>query len=190
MEKLDPQPSVTCPAEMFTGDVYFDVLSRGEHPSRMRVNTVRFTPCARTAWHSHSLGQTIHVTDGLGIVATRDQVIVMRPGDTVHTPPGQEHWHGAAPDHFMSHLAMCEDDDASWGDHVSDAQYEAAVSHPTPHGGLSHGAPTARPHRRPGQPALARRVGGVIVAPRGPTSWRGAEAVATASSSRRSSSCR
>jgi quercetin dioxygenase-like cupin family protein len=94
----------------------------------MRVNTVRFTPCARTAWHSHSLGQTLHVTEGAGVVATRDQVIIMRTGDTVHTPPGQEHWHGALPDQFMSHLAMWEDDDATWGDHVTDDEYAAAAT--------------------------------------------------------------
>ncbi|MCW2747005.1 MAG: transcriptional regulator [Nocardioidaceae bacterium] len=115
------------PAEIFTGDVYFDTIARGEGVSHIRVNSVRFTPCARTAWHSHSLGQTLHVTDGFGIVATRDTVIVMRPGDTVHTPPGEEHWHGALPDHFMTHLAMWEDDDATWGDLVTDQEYEAAV---------------------------------------------------------------
>lgn len=132
MEKLDRQPSVKGPAEMFTADVYFDVIARGADPSRMRVNTVRFTPCARSAWHSHSLGQTLHVTEGLGIVATRDQVIIMRPGDTVHTPPGQEHWHGALPDHFMTHLAMWEDDDATCGDHVTDTDYDAATRHAAP----------------------------------------------------------
>ena len=89
------------------------------------------SPCARTAWHSHSLGQTLHVTEGIGIVATRDRVIIMRPGDTVHTPPGEEHWHGALPDHFMAHLAMWEDDDATWGDHVTDDEYASATAHAT-----------------------------------------------------------
>ena len=56
--------------------------------------------------------------DGIGIVATRDRVIIIRPGDTVHRPPGEEHWHGALPDRFMTHPAMWEDDDATWGDHV------------------------------------------------------------------------
>jgi quercetin dioxygenase-like cupin family protein len=97
MRILDKQPSVKGPPEWFTGDVYFDVIARGEGESRMRVNTVRFSPCSRTAWHSHSLGQTLHVTEGIGIVATREQVIIMRPGDTVYTPPGQEHWHGPHP---------------------------------------------------------------------------------------------
>ena len=69
MEKLSKQPSTKGPAEMFTGDVYFDVVCRGEEPSRMRVNVVRFAPCARTAWHTHAMGQTLHVTDGVGLVA-------------------------------------------------------------------------------------------------------------------------
>jgi len=133
MELIDNPPTVKGPAEMFTGDVFFDTLARGAGESRLRVNTVRFAPCARTAWHSHSLGQTLHVTEGIGIVATRgpegQQVIVMRPGDTVHTPPGEEHWHGAVSDRFMSHLAMWEDDDATWGAHVTDDEYDAAVQH-------------------------------------------------------------
>lgn len=128
MKHLAATPTTKGPTEMFSGDVYFDVIARGEAPSRLRVNTVRFSPCARTAWHSHSLGQTLHVTDGIGVVATRDSVITMRAGDTVHTPPGEEHWHGALPDHFMSHLAMWEDDDATWGDHVTEDEYAAATS--------------------------------------------------------------
>jgi quercetin dioxygenase-like cupin family protein len=128
MKKLTKQATTKGPAELFTGDVYFDVLARGEEQSRIRVNTVRFAPCARTAWHSHSLGQTLHVTEGIGIVATRDKVIIMRPGDTAHTPPEEEHWHGALPDRFMSHLAMWEDDDATWGAHVTDDEYAAAAS--------------------------------------------------------------
>jgi quercetin dioxygenase-like cupin family protein len=128
MQKLHEQTTTKGPAEMFTGDVYFNVIARGEGESRIRVNTVRFAPCARTAWHSHSLGQTLHVTDGIGIVATRDTVIIMRAGDTVHTPPGEEHWHGALPDRFMAHLAMWEDDDATWGAQVADQEYAAAAS--------------------------------------------------------------
>ncbi|GAA1796655.1 cupin domain-containing protein [Nocardioides hankookensis] len=126
MEVLTDPPTTQGPAEMFTGTVHFDVICRGEAPSRMRVNTVRFAPGARTAWHSHSLGQTLHVTEGVGIVATRDQVVVVRPGDTVWTPPGEEHWHGAVSDRFMSHLAMWEDDDATWGAQVTGEEYAAA----------------------------------------------------------------
>jgi quercetin dioxygenase-like cupin family protein len=126
VELLTQQSTTQGPAQLFTGNVWFDVIARGEGESRMRVNTVRFAPCARTAWHSHSLGQTLQVTEGIGVVATRDKVIVMRPGDTVYTPPGEEHWHGALSDQFMTHLAMWEDDDATWGDHVTDEEYAAA----------------------------------------------------------------
>jgi quercetin dioxygenase-like cupin family protein len=128
VELLRKQPTAKGPAARFAGDVHFDVIARGEGPSRLRVNAVRFAPCARTAWHSHSLGQTLYVTEGVGIVATHDQVIIMRPGDIVHTPPGEQHWHGALPDHFMTHLAMWEDDEATWGDHVTDEEYTAATS--------------------------------------------------------------
>jgi quercetin dioxygenase-like cupin family protein len=128
VEFLTKQPTAKGPADRFTGDVWLDVLARGEGESRIRVNRVRFSPGARTAWHRHSLGQTLHVTEGIGLVATRDTVIVMRPGDTVFTPPGEEHWHGALPDHFMTHLAMWEDDDVSWGDQVTDDEYGAAAA--------------------------------------------------------------
>ncbi|MDH6464752.1 quercetin dioxygenase-like cupin family protein [Micromonospora sp. A200] len=90
MEVLPVQPSVKGPAEMFTGDVYFDVIAKGEEPSRMRVNTVRFAPRARTAWHCHAVGQTLHVTAGVGLIQSRGgEIIEIRPGDTIHTPPGR-----------------------------------------------------------------------------------------------------
>jgi quercetin dioxygenase-like cupin family protein len=117
---------------MFTGDVWFDVIAKGEEPSRMRVNMVRFAPGARTAWHCHAVGQTLHVTEGVGLVqSSGGDVVVMRPGDTVYTPPGEWHWHGAAPDHFMCHLAMWEGPaegqgpESEWGEHVTDEQYNA-----------------------------------------------------------------
>lgn len=130
MEKLAKQPSAKGPAEMFTGDVWFDVIARGEEPARLRVNAVRFSPGARTAWHSHACGQTLHVTEGIGLVQSRGgEVVVMHPGDTVYTPPGEWHWHGAAPDHFMIHLAMWEGpgegQETEWGEHVTDAEYTA-----------------------------------------------------------------
>jgi len=131
VEVLPRQPSVKGPAEWFTGDVYFNVIARGEEPSRIRVNTVRFAPCARTAWHRHAVGQTLHVTEGVGLVQSRGaDVVVMRPGDTVHTPPGEWHWHGAAADQFMTHLAMGEAPapdsgvpETEWGDLVTDEEY-------------------------------------------------------------------
>ena len=92
----------------------------------MTAALVRFTPGARTNWHSHALGQTLHVTDGVGLVQSRGgKVTVIRPGDVIHTPPGEEHWHGAAPDDVMVHTAIWEDDDAAWGDHVTDEEYGA-----------------------------------------------------------------
>jgi quercetin dioxygenase-like cupin family protein len=126
MEILPKRPSTKGPEQRFTGDVWFDVIARGEAPSRVRVNTVRFAPGARTAWHSHSMGQTLHVTDGVGRVRARGgEVIEIRPGDVIYTPPGEEHWHGAGPDTFMVHTAIWEDDDATWGAHVTDEEYGA-----------------------------------------------------------------
>ena len=84
MEILPKQPSVKAPAETFTGDAWYDVIARGTEPSRIRVNVVRFAPGTRNAWHSHPLGQTLHVTEGIGRVQSRGgEVIEIRPGDTV-----------------------------------------------------------------------------------------------------------
>ena len=109
MEILPQGPSTKGPATWFTGDVYFDAYYRGEEPSRARLNLVRFAPGARTAWHSHAMGQTLHVTEGIGYVQARgDEVVEIHPGDTIYTPPGQEHWHGATGTNFMCHLALWE----------------------------------------------------------------------------------
>jgi quercetin dioxygenase-like cupin family protein len=119
MELQRKQPTVKGRAETFTGDVWFHVIAGGGY-QRMRVNTVRFAPGARTAWHSHPRGQTLYVLAGRGLVQSRGgEVIEIQSGDLIHTPPGEEHWHGAAPDHFMLHLALWEVDDdggsATWG---------------------------------------------------------------------------
>jgi quercetin dioxygenase-like cupin family protein len=121
------------PAEFFSGDVWIDVIAEGEAPSRLRVIAVHFAPGAHTAWHRHANGQTLHVTEGVGLVGTRDgKVVEIRPGDTIYTPPGEWHWHGAAPDHFMTHLAMWEGlaegqsgPEAEWADHLTDEEYGA-----------------------------------------------------------------
>src|SRR6266566_5139820 len=103
------QATVKGPAQTFTGDVWFDVITRGEDYARMRVNVVRFAPSARTAWHAHPGGQTLYVTEGRGPVQARGgEILEIRPGDVIYTPPGEWHWHGAAPDHFMTHIAMVE----------------------------------------------------------------------------------
>ena len=89
------------------------------------MGAVHFSPGARTAWHSHEGGQTLYVTEGWGLVQSRgDQVGDLRPGDVVYTPDAEEHWHGAAPDHFMTHLSITEGG-PHWGAHVSDAEYHA-----------------------------------------------------------------
>lgn len=130
MEIQAKQASVKGPAKMFTGDVWYDVVAEGEEPSRIRVWIVRFAPGARTAWHSHPVGQTLYVTEGRGLVQSRaHEIIEIRPGDLINTPPGEWHWHGAAPDHFMTHVAMwevpSEGAEAEWGAHVTDAEYQA-----------------------------------------------------------------
>jgi quercetin dioxygenase-like cupin family protein len=123
-------PSAKGPADWFTGDVWMDGIARGEEPSRVRVSAVRFTPSARTAWHSHALGQTLYVTEGAGLIQSRGGAIIgIRAGDVVYTPPDEWHWHGAAPDHFMTHLSITEGvagdarPEAEWGEHVTDAEY-------------------------------------------------------------------
>ncbi|MDQ2847859.1 MAG: cupin domain-containing protein [Actinomycetota bacterium] len=127
MEIQPKAPSTKAPAEMFSGDVWFDVIAKGDEPSCLRVNIVRFAPGGRTAWHSHARGQTLHVTEGFGLVQSRGgEVTEIRPGDTIYTPPGEWHWHGAAPDRFMSHLAIWEanndaaEPETTWGGHVTD----------------------------------------------------------------------
>ena len=136
MEIQPGRPTVKAPADTFTGDAWFDVIARGEGSSRVRVNVVRFAPGARNAWHAHAVGQTIHVTEGLGRVQARGgEVLEIRAGDTIQTPPGEWHWHGAAPDRFMTHLAIweapAEGAESEWGQLVSDEEY--AVEPREPH---------------------------------------------------------
>jgi quercetin dioxygenase-like cupin family protein len=124
-------PTAKGPAEWFTGDVWIDSIVRGEEPSRVRVSAVRFTPAARTAWHSHAVGQTLCVTEGRGLVqSSGGEIAEIRPGDIIYTPADEWHWHGAAPDHFMTHLSITEavapgDErpEADWGEHVTDEEY-------------------------------------------------------------------
>ena len=118
------------PPEWFTGKAYIDQIAPTDTTSRLRAYRVHFTPGARAAWHTHPNGQVIHVTEGLGLAQRRGGAVEqIRAGDSVRFEPGEEHWHGAAPMHFMSHLALHEADedgvDASWGEHVTDAEYNA-----------------------------------------------------------------
>jgi quercetin dioxygenase-like cupin family protein len=119
------------PADWFTGSVYVDAVAAPAASSRISASSVHFTPGARTAWHTHPHGQTIFVTEGVGLCQRRGEGIhVIRPGDRVFFEPGEEHWHGAAADRFMTHIAMLDVDDegnsATWGDHVTDEEYAAA----------------------------------------------------------------
>lgn len=113
--------------ELFTGAVYIDTVSSPSDGTRINASNVRFTPGARTAWHTHPRGQTVYVTDGVGRVGRRGAVATVHPGDRVFFEPGEDHWHGASPARFMSHLSLVEVDDsgtsATWGDHVTDEDY-------------------------------------------------------------------
>jgi quercetin dioxygenase-like cupin family protein len=129
MEIIRSRPhTAVAPGEWFTGTAYIDGLAPAQEAMQLRAYRVHFTPGARTAWHSHPHGQLLHITDGVGRVQRRgaaiEQVVA---GDTVRIEPGEEHWHGAAPTNFMTHLAfqMSGEDgnDADWGDPVTDAEY-------------------------------------------------------------------
>ena len=125
--RAEDRESRLASAEYFTGRVWQDPVIEAPEPARVRALKVTFEPGARTAWHTHPLGQTIHVLSGVGLVGLRGQAPqVIRPGDTVWFAPGEEHWHGAAPGSMMCHLAMQEAAEgrvADWLEQVSDADY-------------------------------------------------------------------
>ncbi len=123
--------TVAGPHEWFTGAVYIDTVATPSATSRLSASSVHFTPGARTAWHTHPHGQTIWVTEGVGLCQrSGGPITVIRPGDRVFFEPGEDHWHGAAPTRFMTHLAMLQVDDegasATWDAHVTDEEYAAA----------------------------------------------------------------
>ena len=123
------QPSVKGPADWFTGTVRIDPVFKATEPARSGGAMVTFEPGARTAWHTHPLGQTLIVTSGLGLVQREGGPIEeIRPGDVVWFEPGEKHWHGAAPKNAMTHIAIqeaLEGEAVKWLEHVSDEQYEA-----------------------------------------------------------------
>jgi quercetin dioxygenase-like cupin family protein len=123
--------TVPGPAEWFTGAVYLDAVAVPSGPSLLAAASVHFTPGARTAWHTHPNGQTLFVTEGAGLCQRRGgPVQEIRPGDRVFFEPGEEHWHGAAPDRFMTHVAMQQADEdgniVTWGEQVTDEEYASA----------------------------------------------------------------
>ncbi len=121
------RPSQRANPEYFTGIVWQDPIIAAPDPARLHALIVHFEPGARTAWHTHPLGQTLHVTQGCGLVCTRGQTPrEIRAGDSVWIPAGEEHWHGAGPDTHMTHVAMQEALDGSavhWLKHVTDDEY-------------------------------------------------------------------
>ena len=122
------RPTKKAPETNFTGVVLQDEVIAPEAPSRLRASRVSFTPGARTNWHTHAVGQILYVLSGVGRYQMEgDAVQVLLPGDTVVIPPNARHWHGAAPDHMMAHLAMSETSDkgeaTTWLEPVSDADY-------------------------------------------------------------------
>jgi quercetin dioxygenase-like cupin family protein len=130
IKRAGSQPSGKGPAEYFTGIVRVDPLFDRTDPARASGATVTFEPGARTAWHTHPLGQTLIVTAGFGRVQLLGgPVEEIRPGDVVLIAPGEKHWHGAAPTTAMTHIAIQEKHDGKavdWMEKVSDAQYLAA----------------------------------------------------------------
>jgi quercetin dioxygenase-like cupin family protein len=127
IHRAGSQPSVQGPVDWFTGTVRIDPLFQAHDPARAGGAAVTFEPGARTAWHTHPLGQTLLVTAGLGRVQREGGPIEeIRPGDVVWFEPGERHWHGAGPENAMTHIAIQESLDGKaveWMEHVSDEQY-------------------------------------------------------------------
>ena len=132
IKRLGSVPSRRGPADSFTGTVWQEPIIEAPAPARIRGAWVRFEPNARTAWHTHPLGQTLHVVSGVGRVQLWGEPIrEIRPGDTVWIAPGEKHWHGAAPDFNMVHIALQEALDGkhvTWMEHVTDEQYNGKVA--------------------------------------------------------------
>ena len=126
--KSGSRPTRKASSEYFTGNVWQDPIIEADEPARVRVLRVSFEPGARTAWHIHPLGQTLHVTSGVGLMGLRNETPqLIKAGDTVWIPPGEEHWHGASATNSMTHIAIQEALDGSvaeWLDKVSDGEYQ------------------------------------------------------------------
>jgi quercetin dioxygenase-like cupin family protein len=125
------RPTRRAPKESFTGTVLQDPIITPQAPGRLAANRVAFEPGARTAWHTHPLGQTLYVISGVGRVQTKGEPVrEIKAGDVVFIPPGEKHWHGGAPTTGMVHIAMQESLDGThvtWMEHVTDAEYSASL---------------------------------------------------------------
>ncbi|MFF3931756.1 (R)-mandelonitrile lyase [Streptomyces hirsutus] len=133
MEHITQTPTAKAPAERFTGDVYLNMIETPVEPAWLATALVRFTPGARTNWHSHTNGQTLYITDGVGLVGTREgDVVRVSAGQTVKCPPGEEHWHGGTDTTLMAHIAIvigdADGDGTMWLEPVTDEQYAAALT--------------------------------------------------------------
>ena len=127
-QRAEDRPGRPGNADWFTGEVWLSPAVDAPEPARVRMAVVTFSPGARTNWHTHPLGQTLYVTEGRGRAQTEGGPVVdLAPGDVVWIPPGERHWHGAAPDVAMTHLAVQEELDGStvdWAEAVSDGDYD------------------------------------------------------------------
>ena len=125
--KDDSRPTIKASSDYFTGTVWQNPIIEAEAPARVRALSVSFEPEARTAWHTHPLGQTLHVISGIGLIGLRNKAPrLIRAGDTVWIPPHEEHWHGASATNSMTHIAIQEalnGSVAKWLEKVSDDQY-------------------------------------------------------------------
>jgi quercetin dioxygenase-like cupin family protein len=132
--RVGSQASVAGPPDWFTGTVRIDPLFQAPDPALVSMASVTFEPGARTAWHTHPLGQTLIVTAGCGWAQREGGSIEeIRPGDVVWFPPGEKHWHGAAPATAITHIAIQENLDGKvveWMEHVTDAQYRKEAPFP------------------------------------------------------------
>jgi quercetin dioxygenase-like cupin family protein len=131
--RMGSKATVRVKADWFTGTVYQDPIIEAPPPARIRATRVSYEPGARTNWHTHPLGQTLHVIWGIGRVQMLGgPVREIRAGDTVWIPPGEKHWHGASPNMRMVHIAMQEADErgkhVEWMEPVSDSDYQGQPS--------------------------------------------------------------
>ncbi|MGC8480566.1 MAG: cupin domain-containing protein [Acidimicrobiales bacterium] len=118
MERLTRSETTQGPSDRFSGEVYVDAIASGHGENRFSIGLVHFMPGARTAWHSHELGQTLYVMEGEGRIQREGgELESLRPGDRVFAPAGERHWHGATEDRLMVHMAISEGE-TSWFDHV------------------------------------------------------------------------
>ena len=124
----DSRSSKKANPEWFTGDVWQDVIIEAPEPARLRALKVTFAPGARTAWHTHPLGQTLHIVTGVGLIGNRNgDVKIIKPGDSIWIPPNEEHWHGATSENVMVHIAIQESlngNTANWLEKVNDRDYK------------------------------------------------------------------